>query len=51
MDDLYLSLGEKDGRFAAYLEGALIPKRDYKVLNLVWTHCNGKRSMVVDNGS
>jgi hypothetical protein len=39
---LYPSLGERVVRFAAYLEVARFPKRDYKVLNSVWTHCNGK---------
>ncbi|MFW9847114.1 MAG: helix-turn-helix domain-containing protein, partial [Candidatus Thorarchaeota archaeon] len=42
---LYPSLGKKDERFAAYLEVVGIPKRDYKVLDAIWSHCNGRLSL------
>ncbi|MHA2386096.1 MAG: hypothetical protein ACXAEE_07795 [Candidatus Thorarchaeota archaeon] len=42
---LYPILGKKDDRFAAYLEVVGIPKRDYKVLDAIWNHCNGRLSV------
>ena len=42
---LYPILGKRDERFAAYLEVVGIPKRDYKVLDSIWSHCNGRMSV------
>jgi hypothetical protein len=42
---LYPFLGKKDDRFAAYLEVVGIPKRNYKVLDAIWNHCNGRVSV------
>ncbi|NHJ14631.1 MAG: hypothetical protein EAX95_13210 [Candidatus Thorarchaeota archaeon] len=42
---LYPKLGEKDKRFAAFLEVVGISTRDYKVLDIIWSHCTGELSI------
>ena len=41
----YPVMGERDERFAAYLEVIGIPKRDYDVVDSVWEYCNGAFSI------
>jgi hypothetical protein len=41
----YPVMGERDERFAAYLEVIGIPKRDYDVVDSVWEFCNGAFSV------
>ncbi|MDF1539664.1 MAG: hypothetical protein P1Q69_12260 [Candidatus Thorarchaeota archaeon] len=43
--ELFPVLGEKDDRFAAYLEVIGIPKRDYDIVNTVWKYCTGGFSL------
>ena len=43
--ELFPVIGEKDGRFAAYLEVIGIPKRDYDIVDNVWKYCTGSFSI------
>ncbi|MHA1652858.1 MAG: hypothetical protein ACTSYX_02080 [Candidatus Thorarchaeota archaeon] len=41
----YPVLREWDERFIAYLEVIGMPKKDYDILNRVWEHCDGSKSV------
>ncbi|MGQ4872171.1 MAG: hypothetical protein ACP6IT_10115, partial [Candidatus Thorarchaeota archaeon] len=41
----YPVLRERDERFIAYLEVIGMPKKDYDILNRVWEHCDGSKSV------
>ncbi len=45
ISELFPVMGEKDDRFAAYLEVIGIPKRDYDIVNNVWKYCTGSFSL------
>ncbi len=42
---LYPVMGDRDDRFAAYLEVIGIPKRDYDIVDIVWNYCTGGYSI------
>ncbi len=42
---LYPVLGERDERFAAYLEVIGIPKKSFDIVNECWQYCNGAYSI------
>ncbi|NWF95744.1 MAG: hypothetical protein HXY34_06345 [Candidatus Thorarchaeota archaeon] len=42
---LYPMLGERDRRFAAYLEVIGIPKKDFAVVDTIWQYCTGELSL------
>jgi len=41
----YPVLTTRDERFIAYLEVIGMPKKDYDILNRVWEHCDGSKSV------
>jgi hypothetical protein len=42
---MYPVIGERDERFVAYLEVIGIKKRDFDVVDTIWTYCNGSHSL------
>lgn len=42
---IYPVIGDRDERFVAYLEVIGIKKRDFDIVDTIWTYCNGSHSL------